>query len=236
MSPIDLPRIAGSNRVAFSRREGAGATVAVVVALFLSAHAPFAVGSEPEIIAVQVPANRVSNYFPPGSELRVMPAADFHALVKRATDGASLERGAEAPRLIRARHHARWTGGVLSGQTELVIDSGRRGPTDYTLDPWSPAVVAATATATDADPGRNELPANPFTEPARGLFHSSGGIADPLFNKVLGARDSGKTSLWLCGSAKAAVRLDWQLKPERKARGRSFDLVLPGVATDDPTT
>ena len=76
-----------------------------------------------------------------------MPADEFESLVERATAGSSRQKAPEAPRLIRARHHARWSSGVLTGQTELVIESGPSGPVDYVLDPWSPAVVGATGSA-----------------------------------------------------------------------------------------
>ena len=105
---------------------------------------PAAPASEPEIIRVWLPAEQTSKCFPPGTELRVMPADEFESLVVRATAGSSRQNAPEAPRLIRARHHARWSArrvdradraGYRSGRERAgrlrarrLVTGGRRGP------------------------------------------------------------------------------------------------------------
>ena len=96
---------------------------------------------------VRVPAKDVSRWFPAGTELRVMPAEQFDSLVRRAIEGSSRQRTAQPPRLIRARHHARWNAGVLSGRTELVIEAARSGPADFVLEPWTPAILPTAQSA-----------------------------------------------------------------------------------------
>ena len=152
--------------------------------------------SEPEIVRVRVPAKEVSKWFPAGTELRVMPAERFDSLVRGAIKGSSRQRAAQPPRLIRARHHARWNSGVLSGRTELVIEAASSGPADFVLDPWTPAILPMAPTA-----------------------------------KVLGARDSGKPSLWIDQAPNQTIVLEWELQPRSHSQGRSFTLALPGEET-----
>ena len=152
--------------------------------------------SEPEIVRVHVPAKDVLRLFPAGTELRVMPAEQFDSLLRRAIEGSSRQRTAEPPRLIRARHHARWDSGVLSGRSELVIEASSSGPADFVLDPWTPAVL-------------------PMAQSA----------------KVVGARDSGKPSLWIDRAPNQTIVLEWELQPRSHSRGRNFDLALPGEDT-----
>jgi hypothetical protein len=125
-----------------------------------------------------------------------MAADQFNSLVEAATKGTAAGRTTRSPRLIRARHHARWTAGVLAGRTELVIEAAGSGPADFLLEPWSPAILPNAQTA-----------------------------------KVLGARDSGRTSLWIDQSPIQTVVLDWELKPRSHPHGRSFTLALPGDET-----
>jgi len=152
--------------------------------------------SEPEIVRVRVPAKEVSKWFPAGTELRVMPAEQFESLVRGAIKGSSRGQAAQPPRLIRARHHARWNSGVLSGRTELVIEAASSGPADFELDPWTPAILPMARTA-----------------------------------KVVGARDSGKPSLWIDQAPSQTIVLEWELQPRSHSRGRNFTLALPGEDT-----
>jgi hypothetical protein len=228
MTPIDFTRTERSFRTKSSGRLGVARAVAL--ALWFSAFAHVAAASEPEIIWVRLPVEQVSKYFPPGTELRVMPADEFESLVLRATAGASRQKAPEAPRLVRARHQARWSSGVLSGHSELMIESSPNGPIDYVLDAWSPAVVgAARGPVTDLPGG--ELPANPFAGPARALPDALAFGPGPAFNSVLGARDSGKMSIWVDRHPLQAARLDWVQVPQRTARGKRFNLALPGEET-----
>ena len=49
--------------------------------------------------------------------------------------------------------------------------------------------------------------------------------------QVLGARDSGKTSLWIDQAPNQTIVLDWELQPRAGHGGRSFALALPGNET-----
>jgi hypothetical protein len=103
--------------------------------------------SDPEIVRVQVPAKEVSKWFPAGTELRFIPSEKFDSLVEGANRGSSRQRALEPPRLIRARHRARWGSGVLSGSTELVIEAASTRPAEFVLDPWTPAILPTAKTA-----------------------------------------------------------------------------------------
>ena len=117
----------------------------LAVALLLFAGSSGA--SDPEIVRVRVPASEVSKWFPAGTELRVMPPDQFETLVRRAIAGSSREPAPLAPRLVRARHRARWESGVLSGHTELLIEAAASGPADFVLEPWTPAILPMPQTA-----------------------------------------------------------------------------------------
>ncbi len=181
-------RRVGSIVAGCAKRLGSLALLSIVFAASTGA-------SEPEIVRVRVPAQGVLRYFPAGTELRVMPAEQFHSLLRRAIEGSSRQRTAQPPRLIRARHHARWNAGVLSGRTELLIEASA-GPADFVLDPWTPAILPMAQS-------RN----------------------------VIGARDSGKPSLWIDQSPNQTIVIEWELQPRWHSRGSNFDLALPGEDT-----
>ena len=61
-----------------------------------------------------------------------MPAKQFESLVKDAIEGSAQQRSAHPPRLIRARHQARFASGVLIGHSELVVEAASSGPADFT--------------------------------------------------------------------------------------------------------
>ncbi len=154
--------------------------------------------SDPEIVGIPVPAKEISKYLPAGTELKVMSPDRFSSLVSAAIKGSASKRITRSPRLIRARHHARWNAGVLSGRTELVIEAAGSGPSDFVLEPWTPAILPD---------------------------------AQGQTTKLLGARDSGLTSLWIDQSPIQTIALDWELKPRSHPHGRSFTLALPGDET-----
>ncbi len=153
-------------------------------------------GRRPRDHPARVPAREVSKWFPAGTELRVMPAKDFESLVAGASEGSVRRRVADPPRLIRARHRARLSAGVLSGRSELVIEAAKSGPADFILEPWTPAILVT-----------------------------------PRTSIVVGARDSGKPSLWIDQSPNQTIVLDWELQPQSHLPGRSFTLGLPGNET-----
>ena len=96
----------------------------------------------PDVVRVRVASDKVSAAFPPGTELRGMSADAFEALVVSARSGAERQAGLAAPRLLRARHFARWDpgSGLLIGRSELVVEPSGSGPSELVLDPWSPAI------------------------------------------------------------------------------------------------
>ena len=194
MSPLFFGSIVTSRRMERSRprRAKLGGLLAVSSLLLVVLSG----ASDPEILRVRVPAKEVSKWFPAGSELRVMPSDEFDSLVRKASEGSSRQRALESARLIRARHRARWDSGVLSGRTELVIDAASRGPADFVLDPWTPAILATAKNA-----------------------------------RVVGARDSGKPSLWVDQGPNQTIDLEWEQRPRSQARGRSITLGLPGEET-----
>jgi hypothetical protein len=226
MTQIELRQTVRSSRLGSIGRNRTG----LALAFLFTASAHVAAAGEPEIIPVSVPSTKVSRYFPPGTELRVMPAGEFESLVKKATAGRSRQKSPEDPRLIRARHQARVVSGVLSGRTELLIASDPGRPVDYVLDPWSPAVLLATRSASPGSEGP-ELPANPFASPALTFPDSRALLPSPAVNTVLGARDSGETSIWVDRHPLEFVRVDWTLEPQINTRGRRFKLALPGEET-----
>src|SRR5262249_10995571 len=97
--------------------------------------------SAPEVVRVRVPAKDVSRWFPPGTALRIMAPEDFESRVEAAVQRPAGRQGAARPALIRARHHARWRSGLLSGRTELVLGASPGGPTEFPLEPWTPAIL-----------------------------------------------------------------------------------------------
>ncbi len=172
-----------------------GQRAVICVAAFLTI-AALAGADDPQIVRGRVPAKEVSKWFPAGTELRVMPARDFQAMVTKAQSRSSANQAAGPPRLIRASHHARIRSGVLVGRSELVIESARSGAADFVLEPWTPAILAT-----------------------------------PQVAQVLGARDSGKTSLWIDQVPGQTIVLEWELQPRAGKGGRSFSLALPGNET-----
>ena len=93
--------------------------------------------SPPEVVKVRVPSSKVSSWFPPGSDLQVLPPDRFEELVRAVRDRPPAPIG---PRVLRARHSARWDSGMLSGRSEMTIGP----PTEVglvVLEPWSPVLT-----------------------------------------------------------------------------------------------
>ena len=110
------------------------AWLVAILALLLAGAAP------PEVVRVRVPSDRVSAWFPPGTELRGLGTAEFEALVVAARSVPGSGPGGGTSRLIGARHEARWDEGALFGRSEFVLESDDDGPGQVELEPWSPAV------------------------------------------------------------------------------------------------
>ncbi len=77
----------------------------------------------------------------------MLTPAEFEAKVAAAFKATSLSKVDRPPRLIRARHHASVSSGVLIGRSELILEPSRAGPGEYVLEPWTPAIVATSLTA-----------------------------------------------------------------------------------------
>jgi hypothetical protein len=109
----------------------------------------------PEVVRVRVPASKVSAWFPAGSNLQVLPPDRFEELVRAVGDRKPASRG---PRLLRARHSARWESGMLVGRSELEVERpGGEAPALLILEPWSPALPpmgAGTGIARATEDGR----------------------------------------------------------------------------------
>jgi hypothetical protein len=118
-------------------------------ALFLAAVAAFALAAagDPEVVPVHVPAKDVSKWFPPGTEQRTLSPKDFEARVEAARRASAARRPIAPPRVIRARHRARWAANMLTGHTELVLGPLAVGPSECALAPWTPTILAATGQA-----------------------------------------------------------------------------------------
>ncbi len=118
----------------------------------------------------------------------------------------------------------------MTGESELVIAKSAAGPGDYVLDVWSPAVLSATASA---GPGAatGELPVQLFAEPADQGRADQSIKAGPVLNVLLGARDTGMQSISVDQYPRQSVRLVWELQAQKRVRGRSMHLALPGEAT-----
>ena len=142
MIPNESTQLDRAGERVSSRRSRAARAVLLSLLCVASWHATAA--SEPEIVRLRVPAKTTSRWFPPGTELRVLTAEAFESLLERANQAEQRRLSAGAPRLVRARHRARWEGGVLRGETDLIIVKSAAGPADYVLDVWSPAVISAT--------------------------------------------------------------------------------------------
>jgi hypothetical protein len=104
--------------------------------------AVFGLGADaPEILRVRVPAEQVPAWFPKGAQLRGMARDAFEDLARRAREGAARSRALIGPRLLRARHTARWKNGMLIGESELVVARSTTSA-PLTLEPWTPAITA----------------------------------------------------------------------------------------------
>ncbi len=98
--------------------------------------------ARPETIRVRAPIDRIGDFFRLGVETRGMAREDFEELLRAARRGLAERRGGSTPRLIRARHRARWDNGVLTGESELTIDHDSTTPGLLPLVPWNAAIVA----------------------------------------------------------------------------------------------
>ncbi|WP_165243950.1 hypothetical protein [Paludisphaera soli] len=156
------------------------------------------------MIRVRIPSSQVGSQFPADTPLKVLTAEEFDGLLRTIeARGRDRERG--GPRLVRARHHARFSPGVLVGRSELVSASPP-GPSTVSIEPWSPAILKgpeSAATVAASTVGKTLLRLEPATDPAV----------------------PGETT----------TVLEWELRARPDSRGRIFALSLPGDETTSLT-
>jgi hypothetical protein len=124
--------------------------LAILVVASLLGLAPLALATgPPDPVRIRVPAEKVLQWFPPGTELRGLAAEQLEALLAAAREGFARQSALARPRLLRASHFARWdrAAGLLTGSSELVVESTDAAPRELVLSPWTPAVVADPAAA-----------------------------------------------------------------------------------------
>ncbi|AMV37126.1 hypothetical protein [Planctomyces sp. SH-PL62] len=115
---------------------------AALVAVFALVVGPAARGGEgdaPEVVRVRIPSGQVASQFPPDTPLRVLSPTDFDALLG-AVEARGRDRERGGPRLVRARHFARFSSGLLVGRSELVAATPP-GSASVSIEPWSPAIL-----------------------------------------------------------------------------------------------
>jgi hypothetical protein len=156
----------------------------------------------PEVVRVHIPAGKVTTWFPEGTTLRMMSPEAFDGLLEQARSGAQRQSAPAGPRLIRARHHARWEHGMLVGGSELVAETSPSGPPNLELVPWTPMIV----------PRGGE-------DPAMAALASG--------KSVLRLQPKGASS----AEKSVTVSLDWKLRALPGTGDRSFALGLPGNET-----
>jgi hypothetical protein len=96
----------------------------------------------PEIRELRVPERRVGDYFPPGTALRVLTRPEWDATLERARRGIDAAQESRVPRILKARHEARWDAGRLIGQSRFEVSNAESRPCAVHLEPWSLACEA----------------------------------------------------------------------------------------------
>lgn len=152
----------------------------------------------PDLVRVRVPSGNVSTWFPPGTELRGLSVEQFEAMVASARSGPGRQSAPAAPRLLVARHFARWDpdSGLLLGRSELVVEPSAFGPSELLLSSWTPAIDA------DRTPPDDESPR-------------------------VRSREDGRTLVRVDAAETSTITLPWQLRARPGSNGRGFTLGLP---------
>ncbi|WP_165073947.1 hypothetical protein [Paludisphaera rhizosphaerae] len=156
------------------------------------------------VIRVRIPSKMVAGQFPPDTPLRVLAPEAFDALVDQ-VDARDRQRAQGGPRLIRARHSARFADGLLTGRSELAL-SIPPGRSTIPLEPWTPAILN----------GRGERVSVVAAPSGRAFLR-----IEP---------DAGNE-----GDGQKVVTLEWELRARPDSRGRIFALALPGDETTSLT-
>jgi hypothetical protein len=167
--------------------------------------APSSFGGDRLIIdRVEVPAGRLGEVFPAGTELSVMDREAFDRLADDAAKAiATNDAGApgRAAHLLRAEHSARWTAGRLTGTSVLLARGDPAAETWLDLSPWTPSAIG------------------PGDEPSA-----------PSESRLRTDRE-GRVGLWLDRSgAEVRVEIAWEQAARPGSGGRAFRLGLPRCA------
>ncbi|WP_337174201.1 hypothetical protein [Paludisphaera sp.] len=93
-----------------------------------------------EVTRVRIPSRFVAAQFPPDTPLMALTPEAFEELLARVA-AADRDRARGGPRLVRARHSARFSPGLLTGKSELVLAPGA-GEFRVPIEPWSPAILS----------------------------------------------------------------------------------------------
>ncbi|QEH37894.1 hypothetical protein OJF2_64860 [Aquisphaera giovannonii] len=180
---------------------GCLAPLAMLVALANAGPAP--AGEPPRVARIRVPAAKVADWFPAGTPLRMISPAELDGLLRAAAKGDAAA-GPDGPRLVRARHRARWDGKSLAGRSELVVEPPAAGTAPLALDPWTPTI-----------------------RPAEGVRPPIGSLANGQAVVLLGP-DAAPRPGAAGPPAVATVVLEWEQPALPDSEGRSFALGLPG--------
>ncbi|MDG3005745.1 hypothetical protein [Paludisphaera mucosa] len=156
------------------------------------------------VVRVRIPSKQVAAQFPPDTPLRVLTPSAFDALLE-AVDARDRERARGGPRLVRARHSARFNAGLLVGRSELVV-AAPPGPSSVSIEPWTPAILKGPETGAT-------------------VAASASGKAFVRLEPKAEATPAGETTLVL----------EWELRARPDSRGRLFALSLPGDETTSLT-
>jgi len=106
----------------------------------------------PEVVRVRVPSESLGTWFPAGTGVRGLTSEEFDQLVQAATEQQSRRTRPLGARILRARHHAQWNSGGLTGHSELTVEAppGEQGkPAELSLHPWSPAIDSSKLGSTE---------------------------------------------------------------------------------------
>jgi hypothetical protein len=137
----------------------------------------------------------------------MMAADQFETLLASALRGTNVTGTRFPARLIRARHRARFSAGVLTGESRLAAVIPTAGVAALVLDPWTPMILAA--------PRDTQL--------AQSMGALESGRTVVLIEPSASA------------GGNAVVTLTWELRARPDSDGRSFALDLPGNETTELT-
>ncbi len=215
LSPPATADLTDSNRPQYPLRPRRGGKMSCSSRWFFLGLLIFTPGAAPpEVVRLRVPSQSVSKWFPPGTELKGISAADFETLIGAALSGSRTTTAEDSPRLLRSSHSARWKNGLLIGRSELIVEPSSTGSDSLVLEPWTPAIdlKADGSSSIRADSsGQTLLRINPPAEPGK--------TTTAVIDWQLQAREGSKGrkfALALPGTGPSELKLDLPegLEPE----------------------